>query len=168
MARRLRLFLRVGLFEREGCATDASGDGIARSEVAVRVLLVNCAEHEREMYAEYLRYAGIETVEACGVSDAVNIAGTFRPDVVVTALSLPHESHGFDLIRRLKMDPALNEVAVIVVTGRVFDADREQAMDAGCDIFLPKPLLPDVLAHEVRRAAAGRARALIGTRNPSQ
>jgi CheY-like chemotaxis protein len=83
---------------------------------------------------------------------------TERPDVVVTALGVPSEADGLQLIRSLRSHGATTEVPIIVVSGRVFAIEQQRAFEAGCDVFLPKPLLPDALAQEVRRTVAAKRR----------
>ena len=56
------------------------------------------------------------------------------------------------LIRQLRADARTCGSTIIVVSGRVFPADRIGAERAGCDVFLPKPCLPQTLLSEVRRA----------------
>ena len=125
----------------------------------IRVLLVNCSEDERLMYSDYLRFDGVETLEAADVAAATTLATTERPDVVVTDLGVPSEADGLQLIRSLRSHGATTEVPIIVVSGRVFAIEQQRAFEAGCDVFLPKPLLPDALAHEVRRTVAAKRRA---------
>jgi CheY-like chemotaxis protein len=127
------------------------------------VLLVNCFTDEREMYVEYLRFAQFDPVEVCEPAEAFEIATSLRPLVIVMDVVLPHGLSGFDLIRQLRSDARTRHAAIIVVSGHVFPAHKAKAFAAGCDVFLPKPCLPQDLAaaihHELTtprpRAAAG-------------
>jgi len=58
---------------------------------------------------------------------------------------------GLELIRQLRADARTRHSTIVVVSGRVSPADRAVAERAGCDVFLPKPCLPDTLLSEVRR-----------------
>jgi CheY-like chemotaxis protein len=126
-------------------------------------LLVNCFPDERDMYVEYLRFAGFDPVEVCEPAEAFEIATSLLPTVIVTDLALPHGVRGVDLIRRLRSDARTRDAIIIVVTGHVFATERAGALAAGCDVFLAKPCLPQDLAaaihHELttprHRAAAG-------------
>ena len=130
------------------------------NEVTVStVLLVNCSNDEREMYAEYLKFRGFNTVEACEPHEALRLACDLQPDVIVTALGASSAgTDGFELIRQIRTTDCTKDATIIVVTGRVFATDREKALDAGCDVFLPKPLFPDVLLHEIHRVATSKRR----------
>ena len=127
------------------------------------VLLVNCFPDEREMYEEYLRYAGFDPVEVCEPAEAFKIAITLRPQVLVTDVALPHGLSGVDLIRQLRSDTRTRNVIIIVVTGYVFPPQRARALAAGCDVFLPKPCLPQDLVAAIQHELDGpRPRAAAG------
>jgi len=109
------------------------------------------------MYEEYLRYAGFEPVEVCEPSDAFDTAVTLQPDVIVTDTALPRGiNDGLDLIRRLRNDRRTRGIGIVVVSGHAFAQHRQQVEQAGADVFLPKPCLPQTLVnaieHELRAA----------------
>jgi CheY-like chemotaxis protein len=111
-----------------------------------RVLIVNCFPDEREMYEEYLRFAGYDPVDVCEPSDAFELAVSLQPDVIVTDTALPKGlEHGLELIRRLRSDPRTRAIAIIVVSGHAFSHHKNQVELAGGDVFLPKPCLPETL-----------------------
>jgi DNA-binding response OmpR family regulator len=107
-----------------------------------RVLLVDNAVDEREMYAEYLRAHGYCTLQAATARDGYQMAADLAPSVVVTTVRLPGEEDGLRFTARLKADAVTRDARVIVLTGCVFEADRAAATRAGCDRFLMKPCLP--------------------------
>jgi two-component system cell cycle response regulator DivK len=122
-----------------------------------RVLIVNCFPDEREMYEEYLRYAGFDPVEACEPSEAFHTAIAVKPDVIVTDTALPRGTgDGLELIRRLRNDPRTRGIGIVVVSGYAFAQHQRQVEQAGADVFLPKPCLPQTLVaaieHELRAA----------------
>ena len=113
------------------------------------ILLVDRAADEREMYAEYLCGQGYCTLQAQNAADAFRLATEQRPEVVVTEMLLDGGHTGAKLVASLKEDARTHDVPVIVLTGRVFDEDRATALQAGCDVFLGKPCLPDELAWQI-------------------
>jgi len=127
------------------------------------LLLVNCFPDEREMYEQYLRFAGFDPVEACEPEDAFRIALALRPVAIVTDVALPHRLSGLDLIRRLRADRRTRHVVIIVVSGDVFPAQRASTLAAGCDVFLPKPCLPQDLVAAIQLERSGpRPRSVAG------
>jgi len=117
---------------------------------STRVLLVDCFHDEREMYEHYLRFAGFDPVEVCEPAEALHIATSSKPDVIVTDALLQKGFDGLELIRQLRCDQRTAGAIIIVVSGFVFPRHREKAEAAGCDVFLPKPCLPQTLVDAIR------------------
>ena len=133
----------------------------------VSVLLVEDTDDEREMYAESLRLVGYRTLQARNADDALRLAIELLPAVIVTDVVLPGSVDGFTLTRLLKEDARTQDIPVVILTGRVFEADRANAAQVGCDLFLSKPCLPDELTAAVRRLTAATRLAWIRGRAAS-
>jgi len=104
------------------------------------------------MYAEFLSYHGFLPVSASNARDGLTAAP--NADVIVTGLLLPGDMDGIEFIVRLKGNERTKRIPVIVVTACAWKSDRERAEEAGCDVFKPKPCLPDDLLRAVRRLLA--------------
>ncbi|MGH7339313.1 MAG: response regulator, partial [Candidatus Rokuibacteriota bacterium] len=104
----------------------------------------------REMYSAYLRFQGLEVVEAANGTEALEHAFERKPDLVVMDLSLPGVD-GWQATRMLKADERTKDVPVIAVTGHALAGAPERAAEAGCDGFLTKPCLPEDLLREIHR-----------------
>lgn len=114
------------------------------------VLLVEDDREGRRMYAEWLTHAGFRVDEAHNGLQALERALDLAPDVVVTDLAIPGID-GFELTRRLRLDPRTREIPVLAVTGyAAFASDPGRARRAGCDAVLPKPCTPDDLETAIR------------------
>jgi CheY-like chemotaxis protein len=85
-------------------------------------------------------------------TEALTLAAT--ADVIVTGLLLPGPMDGFEFIQRLRADDRTKDTPILVVSAWTRRADRRRAAAAGCNLFLCKPCLPDVLLTEIRRALA--------------
>src|SRR5437879_9516790 len=96
------------------------------------------------------RHAGFEPVILCDAAKAFDTAIATRARVIVVDLTMTNE--GLELVRQLRADARTRHSTIIAISGRVFPADRAVAERAGCDVFLPKPFLPETLLTEVRRA----------------
>jgi two-component system, OmpR family, phosphate regulon response regulator PhoB len=120
-----------------------------------RVLLVSDSQDEREMYAEWFRRKGYCTLQAATASDGLRLATELAPDIVVTDIKLPGSMDGLDLTETLKQDQSTRALPVVILTGCAFERDREQANRAGCDRFLTKPCLPEVLATSIEEVLSG-------------
>lgn len=104
------------------------------------------------MYAEFLRHAGLPPLVVSDASPALSLAP--GADVIVTGLLLPGQMDGVALIGRLKRDDRTKYIPIIVLTSSAWNTERERDVSAGCDLFLPKPCLPDELLRAIRRLLA--------------
>ena len=115
------------------------------------VLIVDDDRDTREMYCESLRADGFDPSIATTGEEAIRLAAQAAPGVVVTDLRLKGRMDGIELMRRLRSDDRTKNVRLIMLTGATLGEERERAEASGCDRFLQKPCLPDVLAAEIRR-----------------
>jgi len=129
----------------------------ARSHASPLILVVDDFDDNRAMYAEYLTYSGYRVEEATNGQEAVDLATRLLPDVVVMDLSLP-VMDGWEATRRIKGNEKTRAIPVIALTGHALAGHSKGAKEAGCDDFVAKPCLPEVLLERVERLlGAGRA-----------
>ena len=119
------------------------------NEPTLRVLLVSESADEREILAESFRRGGYCTLQACNAADRYRLASELPPAAVITDVRLAGDENGLQLSRRLKQDERTRRVPVVILTGDGITSDREAAARAGCDLFVPKPCLPDALSKVV-------------------
>ena len=113
------------------------------------VLLVQPSSDDGlQMYAEFLRYSGLEPVAVSNATDALKVAPV--ADVIVTGIVLDGGPDGLELVARLRGDAGTMRKPIIVLTTCAWPRAQERAEHAGCDVFLSKPCLPDALLREVR------------------
>jgi two-component system, cell cycle response regulator DivK len=111
------------------------------------ILLVEDFADAREMYREYLEFAGFRVDTACDGREALEKARTIDPDLVLMDLSLP-VIDGWEATRQLKADPRTQHLLVVALSAHALAADGDRARQAGCDGFIPKPCLPsDLVSH---------------------
>ena len=102
-----------------------------------RVLVVDDSRLAREAAARLLGASGYQTVLAEDGWEAWEILGERRFDAVVTALEMPRLD-GFELIGRIRREPTLRGLPIVVLSSRTSQAAREKAVNAGANVFLPK------------------------------
>jgi two-component system cell cycle response regulator DivK len=115
-----------------------------------RVLIVDDYPDAREMYAEYLRYAGFDVIEASNGVEALERATDGQPDIILMDLSLP-VMDGWEATRRLKADQGTAHIPVVALTGHALAGFSDGAKQAGCDAFVTKPCLPEDIVKEINR-----------------
>jgi DNA-binding response OmpR family regulator len=91
-----------------------------------------------------LRLEGFEVVTARDGLDALAKAVTVWPDLVLLDVRMPSVD-GYTICARIRADPRLAAIPVIMVTANYSSADVEAARQAGADDFLVKPFLPATL-----------------------
>jgi DNA-binding response OmpR family regulator len=101
------------------------------------------------MYAESLRHGGFTVREVDSTDDGLIAAR--KADLIVAAIRMPGSFDGIELVRRLRADASTRHKPLIVLTACTLEPDQSRAFSAGCDVFLPKPCLPEVLLAEAQR-----------------
>src|SRR4030095_2616970 len=119
------------------------------------VLIVDDSLHTRDLYSEFLTFRGMGVVSAPDGGSALVMARALRPDVIVMDLAMPGID-GITATRHLKADPRTSGIPVVILTGFGYRAIEQGALEAGADLFLTKPCLPEDLEHELLRLIAGR------------
>ena len=106
---------------------------------AGRILIVEDNMDTYELMRFILERNGYETFLAMNGRDGWNAAIKQMPDLVLMDLAMP-EMDGWEATRRIKSDPKTRSIPLIVVTARALPGDRERALEAGCDVYITKPI----------------------------
>lgn len=106
---------------------------------AVRVLLVEDNEMNRDMLARRLTRKGYAVSVALDGAEGLELAAEMAPDLILMDMSLP-VLDGWEASRRLKADPALRGIPILALTAHAMSDDRTKALEAGCDEYDTKPV----------------------------
>jgi CheY-like chemotaxis protein len=93
---------------------------------------------------------GFEVVEATDGQDCLNQVHQIKPDVILLDMVMP-KMDGFEVVRRLRQLPMLNEVVVIASSASAFAYDKQKCLDAGCHGFISKPVQAEELLEQLRQ-----------------
>ena len=88
-------------------------------------------------------------MEAENGERALQVAAAERPDLILMDIQLPLVD-GYEATRRIKSDPSLRHIPVIVVTSYALSGDESKARAAGCDAYITKPYSPRVILAKIR------------------
>jgi CheY-like chemotaxis protein len=83
----------------------------------------------------------------------VSGAKQFQPDLILVDITLPGID-GLEVTRRLKMAPQTSAIPIIALTAHNMDGDRQRCLDAGCDGYVVKPIIPTELLNVIARFLA--------------
>jgi two-component system, OmpR family, alkaline phosphatase synthesis response regulator PhoP len=111
-----------------------------------QILVVDDEPRIAEICRDYLERAGFKVTLAANGTDALALARTKRPDLVVLDLGLP-KLDGLDVTRALRKH---SNVPIIMLTARVEESDKVTGLELGADDYLTKPFSPKELVARVR------------------
>lgn len=103
------------------------------------VLLVEDNELNRDMMVRRLSRAGHRVITAADGQEALDKMHSEKPDVVLMDMNLP-VLDGWSASRQAKDDAAIKGIPIIALTAHAMDADRENALEAGCNDYATKPV----------------------------
>lgn len=113
------------------------------------ILVVDDEPQIIEIVSDYLKQAGYRVVTATDGQMALTTARHERPDLIVLDLLLPGID-GLDVCRRLRQDPGLGDVPIVMLTARVEETDKLIGLELGADDYVTKPFSPRELVARVR------------------
>ena len=110
-----------------------------------KILLVEDNEMNRDMLARRLERKGYEVVIAIDGQEAVRMAQSLTPDLILMDIRLP-VMDGWEAMQRIKTMPETQSIPIIALTAHAMAGDMEKCLDAGCDDYDTKPIdLPRLL-----------------------
>jgi two-component system cell cycle response regulator DivK len=115
-----------------------------------RILVVEDQEDNRRIIRDLLSTMGYELIEAQDGEAGVRLAKEHRPDLILMDIQLP-VLDGYEATRRIKADPELRAIPIVVVTSYALSGDDQKAVAAGCDGYVAKPFSPRQLLATVRK-----------------
>jgi len=122
------------------------------------VLVADDHDDSRCIARIVLESSGFRVVEATTGSEALAMARSLRPVVMILDIVMP-ELTGWDVARALRAEEAGDQLVIIAVTALADRSDRVRSMASGCNDMLVKPVHPRALIKVVQRHLARRAHA---------
>ncbi|MCX8568368.1 response regulator transcription factor [Aminobacter sp. MET-1] len=119
-------------------------------EARAKVLICDDDPLLLELIQFRLQARGYDVVTAEDGHEALAKAQSERPDLVVLDAMMPR-ADGFEVLARIKGDPALSATPVIMLTARKGQSDIVSALETGADDYLVKPFIPEELLARLSR-----------------
>jgi two-component system cell cycle response regulator DivK len=113
------------------------------------ILVIEDQEDNRRIMRDLLTSKGYEVVEAVNGLEGVKTAESRRPDLILMDIQLPGID-GYEATRRIKANPEIRKIPIIVVTSYALSGDDVKAFEAGCDAYVAKPFSPRVLLAKIQ------------------
>ena len=125
-----------------------------REDERPTVLIVDDYESLRTLLKNMLTTLGYRVVEASDGAEAVEAARRERPRLILMDLVMP-SLDGFEAIQRIRRQAGLQGVPIVAMSGHTSPGVRADALDAGCEDFLNKPVAYEHLKEVLERLLHG-------------
>jgi two-component system cell cycle response regulator DivK len=132
---------------------DPGLEGLSGNNDQSTVLLVEDTEDNRQMMKKLLELSGFRVVEAINGKEAVRVAVNENPAIILMDLSLPLID-GLAATREIRGLPSVNRVPIIAVSAHDTADFHAEALAAGCDAYITKPINYPELEELVTRLIA--------------
>ena len=117
------------------------------------ILIVEDNENNRMLVRDVLQSRGYRTEETDTGEEALQLAQTLRPALILMDIQLPR-MNGMDALRQLRADAATRDIPVMAVTASAMTHDRQKIMAVGFDAYQSKPLNVREFVEAVRAVLA--------------
>jgi len=114
-----------------------------------KILIVEDNPQNMRLLEMLLGAKGYTLLKAIDGEEAVNLATSERPDLIIMDIQLP-KMNGLEATRQLRQSPDFSHTPIIAITAYAMKGDREKLLAAGCDAYLSKPIntreLPGIIS----------------------
>lgn len=103
------------------------------------ILIVEDNELNMKLFNDLLEAHGYKTVQTRSGTEALELARSHKPDLILMDIQLPEVS-GLQVTQWIKEDLSLRHIPVIAVTAYAMKGDEEKIRAGGCEAYLSKPI----------------------------
>ena len=114
-------------------------DGDVPEPMPKTVLIVEDNELNMKLFNDLLEAHGYFTLQTKDGVEALSMARTHRPDLILMDIQLPEVS-GLEVTKWLKEDDDLRTIPIIAVTAFAMKGDEQKIRDGGCEAYIAKPI----------------------------
>lgn len=113
------------------------------------ILIIDDCLQNRSLLINSLTPLGFLTLESPDGLTGLNLACQHQPDLIITDLVMPILD-GFETTRQMRKIPSLCKIPIIATSASVLDISKQQSLEAGCNLFLHKPIQLDLLFQQIQ------------------
>ena len=114
-----------------------------------KILLVDDDPDIIELLAYNLKKEGYETASANDGIEAVEVAKTFKPDLILLDVMMPRQD-GIETARQIRQIPEFKDTYILFLTARAEEYTEVAAFDVGADDYIVKPIKPRALISRIK------------------
>ena len=144
------LFTKNGPWRHELLARIRSAIGKRREARRTKIVVADDNPESREFLRDALASPNFEIAEAVDGREALARVQEIHPDLVLMDIQMPLMD-GYAALEQIRRDPQFASLPVVALTAFAMQGDRETALAAGFDGYIPKPVDPRSLRAEIQR-----------------
>ncbi len=123
---------------------------LAMPQTEKTVLIVEDNELNMKLFNDLLDAHGYRTLQTRDGMEALDMARTHKPDLILMDIQLPEVS-GLEVTKWLKADDELQGIPVVAVTAFAMKGDEEKIREGGCEAYISKPISVATFLDTVRK-----------------
>jgi CheY-like chemotaxis protein len=129
-----------------GAAAQTTNQAVMPDLSGITVLAIDDAEDTRQLLQHLVSQCGADIITASSANEGLQVMTADSPDIIICDIGMPEED-GYSFIRKARTlwQPNSTTIPAIALTGYVRVEDRMRALEAGYQMFVPKPVEPSEL-----------------------
>lgn len=124
-------------------------DTVQKDNAPLTVLVIEDHPDQRDLLAIVLQREGYRVITAGNGLEALEKLETESVQIALSDIMMP-KMDGFELIKRIRSNPALKSIYLILITARIQEGDRVRGLDLGADDYITKPFSFSELLARIR------------------
>ena len=104
-----------------------------------KILIVEDNDLNLKLFRDLLEAHSYQVVETKDGYEAIRIAASIKPDLILMDIQLP-EISGLEVTKRIKQEDDLKNIPIIAVTAFAMKDDEQKILQAGCEAYISKPI----------------------------
>ncbi|MBT4769736.1 MAG: response regulator [Rhodospirillaceae bacterium] len=103
------------------------------------ILIVEDNDLNMKLFSDLLEAHGYSTLKTKDGIEALELARTHKPDLIIMDIQLPEVS-GLEVTRWIREDETISDIPIIAVTAFAMKGDEEKILQSGCEAYVSKPI----------------------------
>ena len=113
-----------------------------------RILYIEDNFDNRILIKRVLEAEGYTVIEASDGITGIDVAKITNPDLILMDINLP-DLDGYECTARLRKIDGFTKIPILALTANALEGDKQKAIAAGCDGYIPKPIDVDELPNQI-------------------
>ena len=121
-----------------------------RKDNMKKVLIIEDNETNRYLLRTILQKLGVQVIEAQDGYSGVQLAVAEKPDLILMDIQLP-VMDGYEATKKIRAIEETKNIPIIAITSYAMVGDKEKILNAGCNVYIEKPIEPQSFIEEIKK-----------------